>query len=184
MKLSIQNKIENENKATSILTAILFTAVTAHAQPNNQVKQMAYADSSRLVEIFKDLHQNPELGFMEVRTSGIIAKELTALGYEVITCIGKTGVVGILKNGAGPVVMYRADMDCNSVKEITGLPYASTKTMKKDDGTEVPVMHACGHDAHVTWLLGVAKIMAATKNTWKGTLVMLAQPAEEPLTGA
>jgi len=148
------------------------------------VKQMAYADSSRLVDIYKDLHQNPELGFMEVRTSAIIAKELQALGYEVITGIAKTGVVGILKNGDGPIVMYRADMDCNSVKEITGLPYASTKTMKKDDGTEVPVMHACGHDAHVTWLLGVAKIMMASKNQWKGTLVFLGQPAEEPLTGA
>lgn len=148
------------------------------------IKQMAYADSSRLVDIYKDLHQNPELGFMEVRTSAIIAKELQALGYEVITGIAKTGVVGILKNGDGPIVMYRADMDCNSVKEITGLPYASTKTMKKDDGTEVPVMHACGHDAHVTWLLGVAKIMVASKNQWKGTLVFLGQPAEEPLTGA
>ncbi len=148
------------------------------------IKQMAYADSARLVEMYKDLHLNPELGFMEVRTSGIIAKELQTLGYEVITGIAKTGVVGILKNGDGPVVMYRADMDCNSVKEITGLPYASTKTMKKDDGTEVPVMHACGHDAHVTWLLGVAKIMVASKNQWKGTLVFLGQPAEEPLTGA
>ena len=145
---------------------------------------MAYADSLRLVEIYKDLHQNPELGFMEVRTSGIIAKELKALGFEVITGIAKTGVVGILKHGAGPVVMYRADMDCNAVKEITGLPYASTKTMKKDDGTEVPVMHACGHDAHVTWMLGAAKIMVSLKNQWKGTLVFLAQPAEEPLTGA
>ena len=145
---------------------------------------MAYADSSRLVEIYKDLHQNPELGFMEVRTSGIIAKELKALGFEVITGIAKTGVVGILKNGAGLVVMYRADMDCNAVKEITGLPYASTKTMKKDDGTEVPVMHACGHDAHVTWMLGAAKIMVSLKNQWKGTLVFLGQPAEEPLTGA
>ena len=145
---------------------------------------MAYADSSRLADMYKDLHQNPELGFMEVRTSGIIAKELQSLGYQVITGIAKTGVVGILKNGDGPVVMYRADMDCNSVKEITGLPYASTKTMKKDDGTEVPVMHACGHDAHVTWLLGVARIMMTLKNQWKGTLVFLAQPAEEPLTGA
>jgi len=81
-------------------------------------------------------------------------------------------------------VMYRADMDCNAVKEITGLPYASTKTMKKEDGTEVPVMHACGHDAHVTWLLGVARIMMHLKKQWKGTLVMLGQPAEEPLTGA
>ena len=145
---------------------------------------MAYADSMRMVDMYKDLHQNPELGFMEVRTSGIIAKELKVLGYNVMTGIGKTGVVGILKNGDGPVVMYRADMDCNSVKEITGLPYASTKTMKKDDGTEVPVMHACGHDAHVTWLLEVAKIMVHLRDKWNGTIVFVAQPAEEPLTGA
>ena len=173
-----------KNKALVFLTLILLIGTSLQAQSSKEVKQMAYADSLRLVEIFKDLHQNPELGFMEVRTSGIIAKELKALGYEIITGIAKTGVVGILKNGDGPIVMYRADMDCNSVKEITGLPYASTKTMKKDDGTEVPVMHACGHDAHVTWMLGVAKIMASIKNQWKGTLVLLAQPAEEPLTGA
>lgn len=165
-------------------TTILFATVTLHAQTSKQVHQIAYADSLRMVELFKDLHQNPELGFMEVRTSGIIAKELKALGYDVKTGIGKTGVVGILKNGDGPTVMYRADMDCNSVKEITGLSYASTKTMKKEDGTEVPVMHACGHDAHVTWLLEIAKMMMTLKNEWKGTLVMLAQPAEEPLTGA
>jgi hippurate hydrolase len=90
----------------------------------------------------------------------------------------------MLKNGDGPVVMYRADMDCNSVKEITGLPYASTKTMKKEDGTEVPVMHACGHDAHVTWLLGIAKIMMAKKSEWKGTLVFIGQPAAEVMLGA
>lgn len=164
--------------------AILLTFHCLQAQLNKRVHQMAYADSLRMVEMYKDLHQNPELGFMEVRTAGIVAKELKVLGYEVITGIGKTGVVGILKNGDGPVVMYRADMDCNSVKEITGLPYASTKTMKKDDGTEVPVMHACGHDAHVTWLIQIAKMMVALKNEWKGTLVILAQPAEEPLTGA
>ena len=173
-----------KNKTTIFFTTLLLISATALSQGSKQVKQMAYGDSSRLVEIFKDLHQNPELGFMEVRTSGIIAAELKALGYEVITGIAKTGVVGILKNGEGPVVMYRADMDCNSVKEITGLPYASTKTMKKDDGTEVPVMHACGYDAHVTWLLGIAKIMMALKSNWKGTLVFLAQPAEEPMTGA
>lgn len=149
-----------------------------------QVKEMVHGDSSRLIEIFKDLHQNPELGFMEVRTSAIIAKELKALGYDVITGIGKTGLVGIFTNGTGPVVMYRADMDCNSVRETTGLSYSSTKTMKKEDGTETPVMHACGHDAHVTWMLGVAKIMMTVKNQWKGTLVFLAQPAEELLLGA
>src|SRR5688572_2382420 len=172
------------NKTIKLLAAAIMMSATLCGQLSQQVRQMAYADSARLVGIFKDIHQNPELGFMEVRTSGIIAKELKSLGFQMITGIAKTGVVGILKNGAGPVVMYRADMDCNAVKEITGLPYASTKTMKKDDGTEVPVMHACGHDAHVTWMLGAAKIMMALKNQWKGTLVFLAQPAEEPLTGA
>lgn len=163
---------------------LCFITTLLQAQLSKQVHQMAYADSLPMIEMYKDLHQNPELGFMEIRTSGIVAKELKALGYEVITGIGKTGVVGILKNGNGPVVMYRADMDCNSVKEITGLPYASTKTMKKEDGTEVPVMHACGHDAHITWLIQIAKMMVNLKREWKGTLVMLAQPAEEPMTGA
>jgi hippurate hydrolase len=172
------------NKISLLLAVIILTITTLQAQTTIQVKQMAYADSLRLVEIYKDLHQNPELGFMEVRTSGIIAKELKSLGYEVITGIAKTGVVGIFKNGIGPTVMYRADMDCNAVKENTGLPYASTKIMKKQDGTETPAMHACGHDAHVTWMLGVAKIMMTLKNEWKGTIVFLAQPAEELLTGA
>lgn len=171
-------------KALIAVIATLLGVATLHAQPAKQVKQMAYADSLRLVEIFKDIHQNPELGFMEVRTSGIIAKEFKALGYEVITGIGKTGVVGILKNGSGPTVMYRADMDCNAVKEFTGLAYSSTKTMKKEDGTETPVTHACGHDAHVTWMLGIAKIMTTLKSEWKGTLVFVAQPAEELLMGA
>jgi amidohydrolase len=170
---------------SSLITVFLsFSTVGIQAQTTKQVKQMAYADSLRLVGIFKDIHQNPELGFMEIRTSGIVAKELKSLGYEVITGIGKTGVVGILKNGEGPVVMYRADMDCLPVKEVTGLPYASNKTMTKEDGTEVPVMHACGHDAHVTWMLGVAKIMVALKHEWKGTLVFVAQPAEELGQGA
>lgn len=172
-------------KRTSIL--LLVSALTisiTKAQSNKQTKEMAYADSLRLVEIFKDIHQNPELGFMEVRTSGIVAKELKALGYQVITGIAKTGVVGILKNGDGPVVMYRADMDCNAVKETTGLSYASNKTMMNATGTEVPVMHACGHDAHITWMLGVAKIMVTLKKEWKGTIVFLAQPAEELGTGA
>src|SRR5437762_2945434 len=167
------------NKTSILLAGLMLTVATIQAQNRDQIKQMSYADSLRMVEIFKHLHQNPELGFMEVRTSGIIAKELKALGYEVITGIGKTGVVGILKNGIGPTVMYRADMDCNSVKEITGLSYASTKTMKKDDGTETPVMHACGHDAHVTGMLGIVEIMVAVKNDWKGTLVFGGQQAEE-----
>lgn len=171
-------------KISTFLASGILALATLQAQTTTRVKQIVLSDSSRLVEIFKDLHQNPELGFMEVRTAAIVAKELKALGYEVKTGIGKTGVVGVLKNGNGPVVMYRSDMDCNSVKEITGLPYASNKFMKKDDGSEVAVMHACGHDAHVTWMLGVAKIMVKLKNEWKGTLVFLAQPAEELLQGA
>ena len=171
-------------KLLLLLPALMLMAAMLQAQPAKQVKQMVDADSLRLVELFKDLHQNPELAFMEVRTSGIVTKELTALGYHVITGIAKTGVVGILKNGDGPVVMYRADMDCNAVKEATGLAYASHKTMTNADEVDVPVMHACGHDAHVTWLLGIAKIMVALKKDWKGTVVFVAQPAEEVGQGA
>lgn len=141
-------------------------------------------DNPKYVEIFKKIHQNPELGFMEKDTSALIASELKKYGYSVQTGIGKTGVVGIIKNGDGPVVMYRADMDANPVKETTDLLYKSTKTVMSPDGIITPVAHACGHDAHVTWLLSSAKFMAENKNLWKGTLVMLAQPAEELIQGA
>ncbi len=144
-----------------------------------QIKKMVEADSPRLIEIFKDIHANPELAFLEFRTASIVAKELKSYGYEVTEKIGVTGVVGIMKNGEGPIVMYRADMDCNSVEETVDIPYASKKTMKNADGIVVPVMHACGHDAHTTWMLGIAKIMANMKNSWKGTLVFVGQPAEE-----
>jgi hippurate hydrolase len=148
------------------------------------IDQAVAQDSARWIEIFKDLHANPELGFMEVRTAGIVAKELKALGYAVKEGIGKTGVVGIFNNGSGPVVMYRADMDCNAVEETTGLPYASNKIVQKPDGSTTQVMHACGHDAHTTWLMGVAKVMVQMKDKWKGTLVFVAQPAEEAILGA
>ena len=177
-----------------LLIGILALTFTGYAQKAPKVKvsnpkkseisKLAYADSARLVAIFKDIHENPELGFMEVRTAAIVAKELKDLGYEVMSGIGKTGVVGILKNGEGPVVMYRADMDCNSVKETTGLPYASTKMTKNAEGVDVPVAHACGHDAHTTWMLGIAKIMITLKSQWHGTLIMIGQPAEEPGGGA
>ena len=142
-----------------LLSILMLTFAIIQAQPSKRIKQMADSDSARLVGIFEDIHQNPELAFMETRTAAIIAKEFSALGYKVITGIGKTGVVGILKNGEGPVVMYRAELDCNAVKEVTSLPYASTKTMINSDGQEVPVMHACGHDAHIAWMLGIARIM-------------------------
>ncbi len=144
---------------------------------------MSLVDRDRLVTIFKDIHQNPELGFMETRTAGIVAKELKTLGYEVKTGIGKTGVVGILRNGDGPKVMFRADMDSNAVEEVTGLPYASKKRMMRNE-EEVPVMHACGHDAHTTWMLGLAKAMVALKSEWQGTLILVGQPDEEGIKGA
>lgn len=173
---------------TASVTAQTKKAVTTNQAvagvPVEQIKKVAQADADRLAEIFKDIHQNPELAFKEVRTAAIVAKELKALGYTVTTEIGITGVVGILKNGDGPIIMYRADMDCNSVKETTGLPYASTKLAKNESGLEVPVMHACGHDLHVTWMLGIAKAMASMKNNWKGTLIMVGQPSEEPGGGA
>lgn len=149
-----------------------------------QVQSAIDADGPRLIEIYKHIHANPELPFMEKRTAGIVAKGLSALGYEVKTGIGKTGVVGILRNGPGPVVMYRADMDAVPVEEATGLPYASKVTIKREDDMVVPVSHMCGHDAHTTWMLGVAKAMAGAKDAWSGTLVMVGQPAEEVVRGA
>jgi hippurate hydrolase len=149
-----------------------------------QARAVVDADSARLTAIFKDIHQNPELGFMETRTAGIVARELKALGFTVTTGIGGTGVVGVLTNGDGPVVMYRADMDANAVEEATGLSYASKVRVKRADGAEVPVAHLCGHDAHVTWMLGMAKALTGMKSAWKGTIVLVGQPAEEPILGA
>jgi amidohydrolase len=142
------------------------------------------SDTARLVEIFKDLHQHPELAFTETRTAGVVARNLRGLGFEVTESIAKTGVVGVLKNGIGPTAWYRADMDCNAVRETTGLAWAATQPQRLADGSEVDVMHACGHDAHVTWMLGLARAMVSLRGEWSGTLVVYAQPAEEIGLGA
>jgi amidohydrolase len=164
------------------------TAGAALSPPIRKLHAAIDTDAPRLIEIFKDLHVNPELGFTETRTAGIVERELKASGFRVRSGIAKTGVVGVLENGPGPIVMFRADMDCNAVEETTGLPYASKKRVTRiaSDGRpeEVPVMHACGHDAHTTWLIGLARAMAANKSEWKGTLVLVAQPAEELIEGA
>lgn len=149
-----------------------------------QVESTVDEDKDRLVDIFKSIHKDPELGFMEVKTAKIVADELKSLGFEVKTEIGKTGVVAILKNGDGPVVMYRADMDAIAAEEKTGLPYASTKKTKNSSGVEVSVGHLCGHDAHTTWMLGMAKVMSKLKTSWSGTLILVGQPAEELIEGA
>ena len=145
------------------LCAATLLCSVGNAAVSPEVEKSVESDKTHLLTTFKQIHKNPELGFMETETSKIVADELKKFGYEVVTGIGKTGVAGVLKNGKGPVVMYRADMDANAVKETTGLPYASTKVVKRGDGESVPVMHACGHDAHTTWLLGIAKTMKETR---------------------
>jgi hippurate hydrolase len=141
-------------------------------------------DLDELAALYRDLHAHPELAFAEHRTAGIAADRLRDLGYQVTTGVGGTGVVGVLSNGAGPTVLLRADMDGLPVLEQTGLPYASTGHATDSGGTDVPVMHACGHDMHVTCLLGAAAELAAAHDAWRGTLLLVFQPAEEAGQGA
>jgi len=137
-----------------------------------------------LEAIYKDIHSHPELSMQENRTAGVAADHLRSAGYEVTTGVGKTGVVGLLRNGEGPIVMLRADMDALPVLEATGLPYASKITAIDSTGKTVPVMHACGHDIHVTWLIGAATLFARSLGAWRGTLMAVFQPAEETAEGS
>jgi amidohydrolase len=137
-----------------------------------------------LESVYKDIHSHPELSMQEGRTAGIAADHLRSAGYEVTTGVGKTGVVGVLRNGDGPIIMLRADMDALPVREATGLPYASKVTVTDQDGKSVPVMHACGHDMHVSWLIGATTLFAQNRNAWQGTLMPVFQPAEETGAGA
>src|SRR5215475_12223327 len=132
-----------------------------------------------LEALYKDVHSHPELSMQETRTAGLAADRLRAAGYEVTTGVGKTGVVGLLRNGEGPTVMLRADMDALPIQEITGLPYASNAIAADREGNTVPVSHMCGHDMHVTWLAGASKLMAQARTSWRGTLMPVFQPAEE-----
>ena len=135
-------------------------------------------------DLYVDLHQNPELSTHETQTASKVAERLRTLGYDVTEHVGGTGVVAILKNGAGPVVMLRTELDALPVEEKTGLPFASKVHAKDDGGRDVPVMHACGHDLHMAALIGTAAIMAHSKESWHGTLMLIGQPAEETIGGA
>ena len=169
----------------------LLIATTASAQ---QARLDTAIDQQlpSLVSIYKGIHAAPELSHHEERTSGLLAQELTSLGFAVTEHVGKYpnpdwkgyGVVAVMKNGAGPTVLVRADMDALPVEEQTGLSYASHVRAKDDAGQDVSVMHACGHDIHVTTLIGTARLLAALKNDWHGTLVLIGQPAEERIDGA
>lgn len=174
-----------------MIPCLVLLAIVANAQ-QSRIDELLGAESARLVETYKSLHAAPELSGREEKTSGLVARELRALGYEVTERIGKYdqpglvgyGVVAIMKNGAGPTVMVRADMDALPVEEKTGLPYASRVKTRNDAGLEVSVMHACGHDVHVASLLTTAKLLAQLRNEWRGTLMLVAQPAEEIIGGA
>jgi len=159
---------------------VLLLAGSALGQSASDLDRV-YAPAESL---YFDLHQHPELSLHEVQTAAKIADRLKSLGYEVTTGVGLTGVVAILKNGAGPVIMLRTELDALPVPEQTGLPYASTVTTKDDSGATVPVMHACGHDLHMAALTGTADWMAHNKQQWHGTLMLIGQPAEERVKGA
>ncbi|NNM76209.1 amidohydrolase [Sphingomonas sp. ID1715] len=163
------------------LLPLLFAA-PAFAQAD--VRADVAKDLPSLMTIYRDLHANPELSGQEKRSAAILAAEAKKAGYEVTTGVGGTGVVAVLKNGPGPVVMLRADMDALPVAEQTGLAFASKVKATGMDGQPTPVMHACGHDTHMSAWIGTARRMAALKGSWSGTLVMIGQPAEEVNGGA
>ena len=175
----------------SLLSLESFTCAEANAQAaapiQGQTGLPGPSDDflAKLEGIYKDIHANPELAFQERRTAGIAAKWLREQGYEVTEGVGRTGVVGLLRNGEGATVLLRADMDALPMKENTGLPYASTKTgIDPSSGRETGIAHSCGHDMHVTWLMGVTQILAANKDKWRGTVMAVFQPAEETGEGA
>ncbi len=173
-----------------IFLLTILPALSLFGQPTPQ--SLADAELPSLLGIYKDIHTHPELSGHEERTSAIIAKELRAAGCQVTEHLGKYeksdlkgyGVVGVMKNGDGPTVLVRTDMDALPVEEQTGLPYASKVVAKNDEGKDVHVMHACGHDAHISMFIGVVRALAKLKDQWHGTILFVAQPAEETGNGA
>ncbi|MCC6925788.1 amidohydrolase [Novosphingobium sp.] len=168
---------------TLIAAAALLALASSPAQAD-PVNDKIAADLPGLMTIYRDLHQNPELSQQEFRSAKILAAEARKAGFEVTEGVFGTGVVAVLKNGPGPVVMIRADMDALPVEEQTGLAFASKARGKSQAGTDSGIMHACGHDTHMTTWIATARLMAANRGSWSGTLVMIGQPAEETIGGA
>src|ERR1043166_5888751 len=174
----------------SFLLLSILSAGSLFAQQTPQ--SLADTELPSLITIYKDLHMHPELSTHEERSAGIVARELKAAGCEVTEKVGKYdkpgatcfGVVGVMKNGAGPTVLVRSDLDALPVHEETGVPYASTVTTKNDESKEVSVMHACGHDIHMSSLIGTARALSKMKDKWHGTIIFVGQPAEETAGGA
>lgn len=166
-----------------LLGTAIATSLTLPVMADDLKSDIA-KDYGYLEALYTHLHLNPEISLQEEKTAARIASELRAAGFDVTENVGGHGLVGVLKNGKGPTVMIRADMDGLPVKEQTGLPYASTATTVDDKGETVPVMHACGHDVHMTSFVGTARRLSAMKDEWRGTVVMIGQPAEERVLGA
>src|SRR6266702_3967758 len=177
-------------RSFSILSLSILLPPLVLAQQTPQ--SLADAELPSLLTIYKDFHTHPELSGHEERSSAIVAKELKAAGCGVTEHVGKYdkpsltcfGVVGVMKNGAGPTVLVRSDLDALPVHEETGLPYTSTVTTKNEEGKEVPVMHACGHDIHMSTLVGTARALAKLRDKWHGTIIFIGQPAEAMVGGA
>src|SRR5438270_3584693 len=178
-------------KILALLFVFIFAMRVAFAQETSAEKA-ATSELPSLLSIYKDIHAHPELSTREEKTAALMAKELRAVGCEVTENFGKYdnpnlkcfGVIGMMKNGTGPTVLVRTDMDALPVEEDTGLPYASKVTTKDDNGREVHVMHACGHDAHMSAFIGTARALQRMKDQWSGTIMFVAQPAEEAVGGA
>ncbi|MBI1364421.1 MAG: amidohydrolase [Alphaproteobacteria bacterium] len=169
----------------SVLSAAAIFAFAPSSRADDSLRAAIAADyQQNLKALFIHFHENPELSFKEFKTSARIAQELRALGFDVTEKVGGTGVVAVMKNGPGPTVMLRADMDGLPLKEQSGLAYASAARQVDIAGIDQPVMHACGHDTHITALVGEARQLARLKDKWSGTLVLIAQPAEERISGA
>jgi hippurate hydrolase len=172
----------------ALLLGISIQVSPAAAESSEQVRRKVVdrvdAEYPSLFSIYTNLHRHPELSFMEVKTAALVAKELRAAGFAVTEKVGKTGVVGVLANGPGPTILLRADMDGLPIKENSGVPYASTDVVKDISGEDQPAMHGCAHDTHVTGLIGAARVLAKMKEQWSGTLILIAQPAEEIGAGA
>lgn len=163
-----------------------FLLLSAFSNPKNtseKINEYLKSDIDYLIDFYKQRHQNPEVSLKEKETSKALSTELRKAGFEVTENIGGYGIVGIMKNGNGPMILYRTDMDALPMVEKTNLDYASTFTMD-DNGVEVPTMHSCGHDIHMTSLLGTARAMVEMKDQWSGTLMLIGQPAEEIGAGA
>ena len=169
---------------STVILSLIVSISPASAQQSQSAKKWFAENTDSIVKLYLHFHKNPELSFQEKETGKRYAKELEAMGAEVTSEVGGYGVVGIIKNGKGPVVMLRADLDGLPITEQTGQSYASTKKVKNENGQLVGVMHACGHDVHMTSALATAKFLAENKGMWQGTLMVIGQPAEERGSGA